>query len=504
MNSPRTPRQAILIMTDTQRKDMLGCYADTGLRTPCLDRLAAAGIRFERAYTCQPVCGPARAALFTGTYPHSCGSWANSMPIGTTCKTVGQRLSDNGLTTAYIGKWHVDGSDYFGLGRCPDGWDPDTWYDMRNYLEELSPEDRLRSRNCETILDGIETGFTFAHRCSDRAIAFLEAHRDEDFLLVVSYDEPHHPFLCPEPYASMYRGFEFPKTPAFYDDLTHKPAHQRVWSAGFCDRPLAEKEAWPMTQWSYYLGCNSFVDAEIGRVVDRIDHCCPDALVMYTADHGDSMGAHGIWNKGPVMYDEITNIPLLIRWPGHAPAGTVCPHPVSHIDLVPTLLAYFNVPQSAVIEGTSLIPCLQDPAVRVNEAVYLEYGRYETDHDGFGGFQPIRSVFDGQYKLTVNLLTSDELYDLQDDPYELDNRIASPAHTDVRNRLHDRLIDWMNRTRDPFRGTTWRNRPWRTDAPAPTWDFTGMTRQRVEDEQYEARQLDYATGLPITAAIRPK
>ena len=135
-------RKIVLIMTDTQRADMLGCYGNPGMKTPCLDALAARGIRFDKAYTCQPVCGPARSALFTGAFPHSNGSWANSMPLGDTVKTIGQRLHDHGLHTAFIGKWHLDGGDYFGLGRCPDGWDPAYWYDMRNYLEELSRADR--------------------------------------------------------------------------------------------------------------------------------------------------------------------------------------------------------------------------------------------------------------------------------------------------------------------------------------------------------------------------
>lgn len=117
------PRQIILIMTDTQRKDMLGCYGNAEIKTPNLDKLASEGLRFERAYTCSPVCGPARSALFTGTYPHTNGSWGNSMPLGANIKTVGQRLRDRGIHTAYIGKWHLDGSDYFGLGHCPDGWD---------------------------------------------------------------------------------------------------------------------------------------------------------------------------------------------------------------------------------------------------------------------------------------------------------------------------------------------------------------------------------------------
>jgi uncharacterized sulfatase len=124
--------QVVFIMTDTQRKDMVGCYAETGLQTPALDRLASEGVRFERAYTCQPVCGPARAALFTGTYPHLNGGWANSLAPGNNIRTLGQRVADHGIPAAYIGKWHLDGSDYFGLGQPAAGWDPDYWYDMRN------------------------------------------------------------------------------------------------------------------------------------------------------------------------------------------------------------------------------------------------------------------------------------------------------------------------------------------------------------------------------------
>ncbi|HOQ29474.1 MAG TPA: sulfatase-like hydrolase/transferase, partial [Armatimonadota bacterium] len=89
-------QQVVLIMTDTQRFDMLGCYGNPDMRTPCLDRLAAGGVRFDRAYTCQPVCGPARSALFTGTFPHSNGMWSNSMALGDNVKTIGQRLRDQG------------------------------------------------------------------------------------------------------------------------------------------------------------------------------------------------------------------------------------------------------------------------------------------------------------------------------------------------------------------------------------------------------------------------
>jgi uncharacterized sulfatase len=103
----------------------------------------------------------------------------------------------------------------------------------------------------------------------------------------------------------------------------------------------------------------------------------------------------------------------------------------------------------------------------------------------------------------INLLTSDELYDLEEDPQEMKNLIGSATHAAIRNALHDRLLDWMNRTRDPFRGYTWERRPWRTDARPATWRYTAMTRQR-ENEEYEPRQLDYDTGLPMKEATRQK
>ena len=128
-------RKVLFLMTDSQRADMVGCYGNPDMHTPNLDRLAGEGIRFDKAYTTQPLCQPARAGIFLGCYPHSCASWSNSMGVSGNVQSIGKRLSDHGIHTAYIGKWHLDGGDYFGLGRCPEGWDTNYWYDMRNYLE---------------------------------------------------------------------------------------------------------------------------------------------------------------------------------------------------------------------------------------------------------------------------------------------------------------------------------------------------------------------------------
>jgi len=493
------PNQVILIMTDTQRRDMLGIYGNPGMKTPNLDRLASQGLRFQHAYTCQPVCGPARAALFTGQWPHTNGGWGNNLPMGFNVRTLGQRLTEKNIRAAYIGKWHLDGSDYFGRGVCPDGWDPAHWYDMRNYLEELSPEDRLRSRKTETNRENIAPDFTFAHRCSDRAIQFLQSHKDRDFLLVVSYDEPHGPCLCPPPYTDMYKDYEFPKSPNIYDTLESKPGQQRAWAGGRLNADEAARRALKIADPDFF-GCNSFVDSEIGRVVNAIDAHARDALVIYTSDHGAALESHRLNDKGAAMYEEITNIPLIVRWPGHVNPSTVCSQLASHIDITPTILDYFKLEIPKVLEGESMLALLRNPGTPLHQTIFIEFGRYEVDHDAFGGFQPIRAavscVDDGHYKLVLNLLSTDEFYDLAADRYEMTNLIDSPAHAGVRDKIHDAILNWMNDTRDPFRGYYWERRPWRRDARPATYAYTRYRREKFP-EAGGKMPLDYNTGLEV-------
>jgi len=490
-------RQAVFLMTDTTRWDMLHCYRNTGLKTPNLDRLAAGGLRFERAYTCQPVCSPARSALFTGVFPHTTGVWGNDMPLGQNVKTIGQRLADHGVHTCYIGKWHLDGTDYFGDGLCPLGWDKDYWYDGRRFLEGMSPADRRRSRSGHTNLDpDLTEGFTFAHHCADRAIDFLSKHRQEPFFLVVSYDEPHGPSLSPRPYSEMYRDFEFPKSRNVWDTLAGKPEHQRLWAG---KRLTEDKDALKIKE-PFFFGCQTFVDYEIGRVLKAIDTYAPNALVIYTSDHGDALSSHCLDGKGAAMYDEISRIPLLVRCPGLIAPGEACSYPVSHINLVPTILDAMGYETPRWLQGTSMMATLKNPQVRPNEAVFIEFSRFEVDHDGYGGFQPIRSVFDGRYKLVINLLDTDELYDLEEDPEEMVSLIGSAKHAEIRDQLHDRLLQWINDSRDPFRGYYWECRPWRSDRAA-RWDWTEKTRQREEDS-YEPRCIDYDTGLEMETSVR--
>ena len=491
-------KQVVFIMTDTTRSDMLGCYGNPQMITPNLDKLASEGLKYTQAYTCQPVCGPARSALFTGTFPHSNGMVTNSIAMGDNVKTIGQRLKDQGVNCGYIGKWHLDGSDYFGNGCCPDGWDEDYWYDMRCYLNELSEDDRARSRKAKTSFDPEMTAsFTYAHRCSDRAISFLDANKEQDFFLSVSYDEPHAPSLCPAPYNTMYDGVSMPFDANYGDDLKNKPLLHRLWAGEGMNKTAEELHA-PSKELALFLGCNTFADMEIGRVIDKVRETCPNAMIIFTSDHGDMLGSHRSQGKNASAYKEIAKIPLIIK--GGA-VGTI-DTPASHIDIVPTVLEYMGKQVPKVLEGTSMMPQITDPTVTVRDHAMIEFTRYETDHDGFGGVQPMRAIVDNRYKLVVNLLDTDELYDMVNDDSEMVNLINDTATAQVRDQLHDRLLQHMDETRDLYRGYQWACRPWRADKVA-SWANGGYTRQR-ENEEYELRQLDYDTGLPMIDATRNK
>ena len=493
-------KQVILFMTDTTRKDMLGCYGDSRMITPNLDRLAQEGIRYENAYSCQPVCGPARGAIFTGMFPHSNGVSTNSMPLGEGVKTIGQRLTDQQIHCGYIGKWHLDGGDYFGYGKCPEGWDQEYWYDMRCYLEELTDEERMKSRKRATAFEPDMTeGFTYAHRCCNRAIRFLEQYSDQDFFLTVSLDEPHGPSLCPPPFNHMYDGFSFDDNEGFHDDLSDKPLMQRLW-AGKDLKASSEELRKPTEKLSMFLGCNSFADYEIGRVLKVINEKMPDALVIYTSDHGAMLGSHHLNQKNAAIYREVANIPLLIRG---GEKGKVVQYPASHIDLAPTIMDYFGKKLPKAFAGKSMLPQIYDTTRKINDVVFTEFTRYEVDHDGFGGLQMMRAASTERYKLALHLMDTDEFYDIQDDPCEVRNRIADEAYAQIRNDLHDQILKEMDETRDMYRGYQWAVRPWRSDYQ-PTWANSGCTRQKEEEEIYEPRQLDYDTGLPIKEAVRKK
>ncbi len=481
----------LFIMTDSQGAMDLGCYGNPQMRTPRLDALAREGVRFSRAYSTCPICGPARGGIFTGTYPHTCGTWGNEMPLSLTARTMGQRFNDAGYHTAYVGKWHLSGQDYFDTGVCPDGWDDAYWYDGRRYLAELTDDEIYQWRQVLTTTEQLKAAdvpaeFTWGHRISDRALRFFAEERDAPFLLALSYDEPHGPCTCPWEYVAPYEDFYFDPGPSKHDDMRNKPALHRTLRERF-------RNTWELTDgllhYPPFFGCNTFVDAEIGRVLDAVP---PNTWIVFTSDHGQFEGAHGLLGKGLVMYEESARIPLIVRAPEGAWAGTVDDTLASHVDLLPTLLDLAGLPVPPVLEGESLAPNVTRGETR-DRAVVIEWNRADLDVHDNGGLYPVRCLRRGDLKLVINLLDTDELYDLATDPHELDNRIDDPALADARDALHEELLAWMNATRDPFRGEAWRTRPWHT---APAALLVG--RKVRPDDGYLPPTLDYMTARPVT------
>lgn len=489
------PPNIVLIVTDSQGINLLGAYGQKGLHTENIDRLSQESVVFETAYGVCPLCTPARSGLFSGMYPSRNGAWANSMALASNVVHMGRRFQDAGYDTAYVGKWHLDGHDYFGTGEAPAGWDDRWWYDGKNYVDDLS-EDELalwRTGGPEAWREaGISAEFTWANRISQRVIDFLREERESPFLVVASYDEPHHPFCCPPEYLDMFEDAHYDVGPAFHDQLQDKPSHQRLLSEAQHQAHTRKTKADGYFVNSPYLACNAYVDDEIGRVLAAVDRCAPsNTLVVFTSDHGDYMGAHKMQTKGFTMYEEATHVPLMVRMPeGSADSPPRrCRTPVTHVDILPTLLDFAGLEVPPALEGRSLQPELADQRDDLERPVFMEFNRFALHQDG-GGFVPIRCIRQGSYKLVINLFDTDELYDLAVDPHEINNRINDPALHEIRDDMFDRLVTWMHEHNDPFRGPQWEDRAWR-ETPESRW---GGFERPLAGDGYRPPWRDYRTG----------
>ncbi|MFW6060093.1 MAG: sulfatase-like hydrolase/transferase [Phycisphaeraceae bacterium] len=461
----------VFIITDTQCKHMVGAYGQPVYDTPNLDRLAAEGMRFERAYTASPVCTAARGALFTGRQCQASGAWANGLSPRRHVPMWGELLRERGYRAGYTGKWHLDGTPYDGLGVADGGFEAEWWYDRVNMLADLPPQMRALYRQSTTADDLRAAGFgvehVFGHCVADRAVDFLQRVGDDPFTLVVSFDEPHDPWMAPAEYWEQFKPGDLPGRPNYAADVSDKPRLQQVWA-----REVAEDHQDPtweqlVAKRLKFFGCNAYIDREIGRVIDAVDQQHgDDTVIIYTSDHGDQLGSHGLHDKGAMMYQETTNVPFIVRGPG-IPQGAVSHALTSHLDILPTILDLADLEPAEGMHGRSLRPVLEDPSASVHEHLMISFNRFGIGGRGRGGFYPIRCVMDGRYKLAINMLDRDELYDLQDDPYEMTNHIDDPALAQTRNALHDALLAEMKRTQDPMDGPMWVDRPWR---PAP-WSY---------------------------------
>jgi uncharacterized sulfatase len=470
------PPNVVLCLTDSQGWNAMGFgpMADH-VDTPRVEAMAEDGVRFDSAYCTSPVCTPSRAGLLTGQFPHDAGASANGVPLGDHVRTAGEYLRAAGYETGYVGKWHLDGTDYFGTGEPAEGYDPEYWYGGRNYLEDLEPAERAWWRSAfdkrtaehgpaELRERGVTREFTWAGQVTERALSFIEG-ANEPFFLVVSYDEPHEPSVCPAEYAERYADDPYP-VPDNYEtlaELSDKPASHRDRAQNHADGEAFINCLYDTGHGGVidsrpaYMGCSTFVDREIGRVLDAADR--RDALSIFTSDHGHHFGSHGMDFKGGTMYDEVVNVPLVVRGPG-VPEGEVRDGVVSHLDVLPTLLDRAGVAVPPALDGVDAGPLLED-GERHRDSAVLTFDRFGRGGDGF---QPIRALVADDHKLVINLHERDELYERGDEPREVDNLVGHPHHEDRRDELHGDLLEAMAAANDHLLCSAWKERPWRDGA----------------------------------------
>jgi len=462
-----TRPNVLLLLTDQERFDVT--HPDgPPVETPNVDRLRIEGAYFTRAYTPTSICSSARASLLSGLYPHDHGLLNNTHEADAIREelpgipTFGDLLADAGYENTYAGKWHVGrtkrpedfGFEYVGGGdaghdRLDEGF---VAHQREHGVEpgDVELEDAIYADNPDPTLVAAKTPVpkeaTRTYYLAERTIDRLDewAAGDGPFFHRTDFLGPHHPYTVPEPYASMYDPDEIPLWPSFAETYDGKPAVQRQYLsyrgvADFDERTWREAIA-------NYFGFVTFIDDQIGRILDAAAERGLDPVVVHTADHGDFTGSHRQFNKGPMMYEDTYHVPLVVRWPGVVEPGTVRDEFVRLHDLMPTFLDAAGVEPPDDVDARSLLPLLRgETPADWPETVFAEY------HGDEFGLYSQRMVRDDRYKYVYNSPDVDELYDLERDPHELHNLAHHPAYEETRRRLRERLVDWMDETDDPLR-----------------------------------------------------
>jgi arylsulfatase A-like enzyme len=450
----------LFLMTD----QMQGRVLDPShpCQTPNLDRLAAHGVRFTRAYTPNAVCSPARASLMTGLLPHNHGVLMvthtvddDQLCLRTDKPHWAQQLVQTGYRTGYFGKWHVEQHQPlrdFGWQTSAEtahGQFTNSLYEkkVREVLGDADPEHNysLEMRYSDdrgyrpTLFYGV-TDVPPEKRSmgiiTSLALDYLDqvVENDAPWCCVVSVPEPHDPFIAGQQAFDRYDIDALDRQPNVHDTLDERPGiyrkASRVWK-DVTDRQHREAAA------CYYASITE-IDQQFGRLLDRLEQSGQrdNTIIVFTADHGESLGAHGLYCKNFSASEEIYNIPLIVSGPA-VPQGAITDARVGSHDLCPTLLEMTGCAPFAIPDSRSFASVLRDP--RENSRAFTSgYAEY------YGNRMIItqRVVWDGPWKFVFNGFDFDELYNLDDDPWEMHNLAQDTACADRLRTMTARM--WKN------------------------------------------------------------
>jgi arylsulfatase len=476
MDQPTRPN-VLLICTDQQRYDALGCYGNEQIDTPHIDGLAQDGVLFENCYVQSPVCAPSRASLLTGQYASSHGLWANGVSLRPDKPLFTRTLADDGYDCGLIGKMHLapcfggrteerhdDGFRFYEWAHDPSHRSPENAY--HRWLRERFPDlhaaalENPRRPGPEPIgtgplsFDIMPTEAHYSHWVGERAIAFLEQERNPEkpFFVNVNFYDPHHPFVAPQEYLDRYDPATLPSPAGDSGDLSNRPAilsdvSQASYAGharGFAD--FTGEEIRQVVR--AYYAMVSVIDDEVGRILAALDRLglAGETLVIFTSDHGEMLGDHGLLLKGPMLYEGATRVPLVLRWPGTLPAGERRADLVEWIDLCGTCLEAAAAPPLPGDQGESLLPLARGEAAAPTRGWAL--CEYRDSGHPYNPPSHATMLRRGDHKLIVHHAPpatdrprAGELYDLAADPREERNLWDAPAFAPVRIDLERMLID---------------------------------------------------------------
>ena len=443
----------LLIMTDQQRADTLGFRGDNPCRTPHIDSIATHGVSFDNAITPCPLCLPSRSSLFTGLYPTQNEMMSNQSGHLSKCQML-DHFRAHGYQINYAGKWHMgegnigEFTDRHAGDSTPaysqwcldqgliDGWmfnDPVT-------RTTRTPSMSIPKVHCQNL--PVEK--TNEAYVTDFAIDMLRTRdRDRPFFQICSYNGPHPPFMIPEPYFSMYDPRDVTVPANFGPSQGEHPAHTQSYYRDLFNDHGQDFEDWRLS-YAVYWGFVTMIDEFVGKLLAAVSEegLMESTIIVFTSDHGENLGAHGLWQK-MVAFEESIRVPLILRVPGES-KGTRSLAPASLVDLAPTLSTLCGLPVLPEWPGQQLWQLDWSDSERPAQmAMHRPIGDWMKVTDW-------RMIKADGLKYVWHRGMSDELFDLKSDPGEVKNLIGRNDYTETRTALKAELEAFLVSTNDPL------------------------------------------------------